>query len=72
MQILLIFVGPLYSRYFWNIRLKICRLPNTLSSVPLLKSFFKQIVFVVFTESWSSDQLLQKAYRGEYNADRAA
>ena len=51
------------NRYFWDIRLEILRLPVpyfTLSACAN-KIFQKWIVFV-FTESWSRDQVMQRAY----------
>ena len=49
------------NHYFWDIWLKICRLPkfNMLFQLVLTIFFQKQTVFV-FTETWSYDQLMQK------------
>ena len=55
-QILLIFGGRC-NRYFWDIQLKIFRIPN-------FNMFFQLVltnwIVFVFTESWSRDQLMQK------------
>ena len=61
-QILLIFGGRRSDRY-WDIRLKIHRLPNfnTLFQFRLTK-FFKSELLVCFTESCSRDKHMQKAY----------
>ena len=61
LQILPIFGGRC-NRYLWDRRLKIDRLPNfnTLSA-PANKILQKRAV-IVFTESWSRDRLMQKAY----------
>ena len=50
--------GGRCNRYFWDIRLKILRLPNfnILFQLVLNKIFQKWTVFV-FTESWSRDQV---------------
>ena len=53
-QILLIFDGR-WIRYLWDVRLKIYRLP-------ILNMLFQFVRTVLgFIESWSRDQLMQKA-----------
>ena len=55
--------GGLCNRYFWDIRLKMLRLLNFKMVFQLvLRKFFKSEVFFVFTESWSRDQVTQRAY----------
>ena len=49
------------NRYFWDIRLKLLRLPNFNMLFQANKIFQKWTVFV-FAESWSRDQVMQEAY----------
>ena len=50
------------NRCFWDIRLRIYRLPNIYRLLQLvLTKFFKKLAVSVFTGSWSRDQVMQKA-----------
>ena len=49
------------SRCFWDIRLKMYRLPNIYMLFQLvLTKFFKKLAVSVFTGSWSRDQVITK------------
>ena len=62
-QILIIFGGRC-NRYFWDIRLKLYSFINfSMLFQFVLTKFSKSELSSCFSESWSSDQLLQEAIR---------
>ena len=59
------------NRYFWDIGLKIIRLPNFDMLFQLvLAKFFQKWTVLMFTESWSRDQVMQRAYWNNRSFER--
>ena len=54
--------GGRCNRYFWDIQLKLLRLPNFNMLLQPVQDIFQKWTVFVFTESWSRDQVMQRAY----------
>ena len=60
------FLAAVADRYFWDIRLKILRLPNFIMLFQLvLTTFSKSELFSCFPESWSRDKGMYEMYENK-------